>query len=547
MQRRCRIELPLGVGIGLDAGEAVPLPGGGYRGGALNLAARLCSIAAPGQVLASEGVAHLARKVDGLQYRPRKAERLKGIAERVKVNEVVPDEPLPPVPTPAAAPKTKTSRRWLIVGAVAVAVLLGGLLAIFLTGNGSADSTIAANAVGLVESNGHVAAQVPISGRPAGVATGAGALWVTDSVNATLLRIDPEKRSVVDRIGVGTNPSGVTVGEGSVWVVNSQDGNVSRIDPANDNVSGQIRVGNGPTSIAYGAGSVWVLNQVDATISRIAADRGRVTDTIPLGQNPTRVAFGLGYVWVTSEEAGVLLRLDPKTGSVVEATPVGNGPVGVAVGDNAVWVANTPDRTVTRVDPSTGAVTKLNLVDRPAEVTYADGTLWVANTLDGTLTLINTDSQDVGRPIRTVDNPAGLAPSGRNVWTIALTSSLAHRGGTLRIAAGTGDEAFDTPDPGAAYRAGSWQLAWIVYDGLVAYRRTGGPSGNTVVPDLARALPVIQDSGRTIVTTRPVPEPYHYLHSGNAGPEPNLSQNYKSAGRNGSAAAPHGRCRHAAR
>ena len=214
MQRRCRIELPLGVGIGLDAGEAVPLPGGGYRGGALNLAARLCSIAAPGQVLASEGVAHLARKVDGLQYRPRKAERLKGIAERVKVNEVVPDEPLPPVPTPAAAPQGKTSRRWLVVGAAAVAVLVGGLLAIFLTGNGSADSTIAANAVGLVESNGHVAAQVPISGRPAGVATGAGALWVTDSVNATLLRIDPQKRSVVDRIVVGTNPSGVTVGGG---------------------------------------------------------------------------------------------------------------------------------------------------------------------------------------------------------------------------------------------------------------------------------------------------------------------------------------------
>ena len=40
--------MPLGVGMGLDAGEAVPTEGG-YRGGALNLAARLCSIALPGQ------------------------------------------------------------------------------------------------------------------------------------------------------------------------------------------------------------------------------------------------------------------------------------------------------------------------------------------------------------------------------------------------------------------------------------------------------------------------------------------------------------------
>src|SRR5688572_16012106 len=38
---------PLGIGIGLAAGEAVPVEGG-YRGGALNLAARLCSVAAAG-------------------------------------------------------------------------------------------------------------------------------------------------------------------------------------------------------------------------------------------------------------------------------------------------------------------------------------------------------------------------------------------------------------------------------------------------------------------------------------------------------------------
>jgi hypothetical protein len=38
--------LPLAVGIGLDAGEAVRVDGG-YHGGALNLAARLCSLAGP--------------------------------------------------------------------------------------------------------------------------------------------------------------------------------------------------------------------------------------------------------------------------------------------------------------------------------------------------------------------------------------------------------------------------------------------------------------------------------------------------------------------
>src|SRR5919199_586150 len=49
--------LPRGVGVGLDAGEAVPV-GKGYRGGALNMAARLCSLAGPGEGLASEAVVH---------------------------------------------------------------------------------------------------------------------------------------------------------------------------------------------------------------------------------------------------------------------------------------------------------------------------------------------------------------------------------------------------------------------------------------------------------------------------------------------------------
>jgi class 3 adenylate cyclase len=57
--------MPLLVGIGLDAGEAVQVDGG-YRGGALNLAARLCSQAKAGEVLVSQGVVHLARAVDGI-------------------------------------------------------------------------------------------------------------------------------------------------------------------------------------------------------------------------------------------------------------------------------------------------------------------------------------------------------------------------------------------------------------------------------------------------------------------------------------------------
>ena len=77
-------DLLLPVGIGLDAGEAVPVETG-YRGGALNLAARLCGQAGPGEVLASPEVTHLARRMDGVRYEERGSVQLKGLTEPVPI------------------------------------------------------------------------------------------------------------------------------------------------------------------------------------------------------------------------------------------------------------------------------------------------------------------------------------------------------------------------------------------------------------------------------------------------------------------------------
>jgi DNA-binding SARP family transcriptional activator/class 3 adenylate cyclase len=75
-------DLPLPVGIGLDAGEAVPVERG-YRGGALNLAARLCSEAGPGEILGSESLVHLARTIEGVRYLDRGDLHLKGLSDPV--------------------------------------------------------------------------------------------------------------------------------------------------------------------------------------------------------------------------------------------------------------------------------------------------------------------------------------------------------------------------------------------------------------------------------------------------------------------------------
>jgi WD40 repeat protein/class 3 adenylate cyclase len=78
--------LALPVGIGIDAGEAVPV-GDGFRGAALNTAARLCSQAAGGQVLVTTRVAETADDTPGVAFEGRGPFELKGLGEPVQVLE----------------------------------------------------------------------------------------------------------------------------------------------------------------------------------------------------------------------------------------------------------------------------------------------------------------------------------------------------------------------------------------------------------------------------------------------------------------------------
>jgi len=102
-ERTADPSFPVTIGIGLDAGEAVPVEGG-YRGGPLNLAARLCARAAAGEIFASAGVIHLARVVADIDVRDRGFASFKGMAEPVRVVQVgaagTLPESLPPLETP---------------------------------------------------------------------------------------------------------------------------------------------------------------------------------------------------------------------------------------------------------------------------------------------------------------------------------------------------------------------------------------------------------------------------------------------------------------
>jgi class 3 adenylate cyclase len=259
--------LPLGVGIGLDAGEAVPTEGG-YRGRALNVASRLCSLARPGEILASETVRNVAGRQERLTYAPRRPTRVKGVAEPVRLVEVVSETELPPVPAAAPLPKRRVRTRPLLLGIALAAALVAALVAVVLARGDDAQPVVVA---------------------PNSVAV-----------------IDPSKNEVVDAIGVGDSPGPIAAGSGSVWVVNLNDRTLTKIDPAARSVVQSIglHVGSGlatPSLLIAAAGDdvwVWACHQ---SLFRVDSRSGQVAEELEIFRNSGAYS---GYSCALAAEPG---------------------------------------------------------------------------------------------------------------------------------------------------------------------------------------------------------------------------------------------------
>ena len=108
----------------------------------------------------------------------------------------------------------------------------------------------------------------------------------------------PKTNTVIQPINVGNAPGAIAVGLGSVWVANTLDGTVSRIDANTGTVIGLVKVGEGPRDIAVGRDAVWVANEFSGSVSRIDPRTNKVVSSTSTGSHPTGLAVassrGLG-------------------------------------------------------------------------------------------------------------------------------------------------------------------------------------------------------------------------------------------------------------
>ena len=130
------------------------------------------------------------------------------------------------------------------------------------------------------------------------------------------------------QVAVGADPAALALGDGSLWVANTVDQTVSRIDLASGKVTRAIAVGGVPISLAVGRNAVWVVRRradgypelirIDPRFDVVVPGRRPVQGGDPRptpGQPspPARTVSG------SAAEGGLLQRLDP-AGTAVTAT-----------------------------------------------------------------------------------------------------------------------------------------------------------------------------------------------------------------------------------
>jgi class 3 adenylate cyclase/streptogramin lyase len=437
LQRRLRaprdteVVFPLGVGIGLDAGEAVPTKGG-YRGSALNLAARLCSHADGGDILATERLIGLAGPVEGLHRERTRTIRLKGVQDPERVVQIQPDETIPPPPALPPQPTSRRRRMRIIASAVIVVAVAAGVVVLITSSGGTATPPVLlrANSIAVIDpSTRRVVADVHLGSAPGPVVAGLGRIWVGEPAAESLSWINPSTLHANPALGVPVVPASLAVTDSSVVAYDGGTGRGAAIDPdtlqpttfhvPNPACGGLSSAGlcDGG-GLAVGGGHVWVATLNSERVFRL--DPVQLTPDGPptSGVFGDVLAWGLNSLWAYGDKGTYVYQIDPIHDKVIRHFAAGNAGAfaltQLVTGNGQVWVLDT--NTITVLDPNNPQpVATIPVHNGLTGATAAGQWLWVT-TNDGRLYQISLFTKKIHHFYRLHHAAAGVAVANNRVW-----------------------------------------------------------------------------------------------------------------------------------
>jgi DNA-binding beta-propeller fold protein YncE len=185
---------------------------------------------------------------------------------------------------------------------------------------------------------------------PAGYAVRGTSVWALgmtltngrwDEEPGFLVEIDVATGRELARTDVGRQPRDVIVAFGHVWVSNSADDTLLRLDPRSLDVVQTIETGDGPSRILAAFGSLWLETEYHTpTVQRIDPETGTIIATI---EDVVRPIAATGSIWVGGpgppNSNGAIREIDPRNNRLVGGGfPLDVGPGYVAAGANAMWI-----------------------------------------------------------------------------------------------------------------------------------------------------------------------------------------------------------------
>ena len=442
------------VRMGIHSGEPT-IGGDRYVGLGVHRASRICAAAYGGQVLLSNVTRELVEDdlPPDVQLRDLGEQKLKDIDRAERLYQLVApglrtefaplrasgevafggrEDELAAAAGAAVKPifaRGVRSRRSVFAACgllLAAVIALGTLLAVGAFGGGGG-TVVHAHGLGVIDPvRNKVVDAIDLPNHASGLAVGAGAVWVADGPDGTVLRIDPASRRIEKTIGVGLTPEAVAVRGDAVWVAEHAGidnfASLQSIDPVTgqggrprrlriggasvvglvadedgvwlglrfsgvywiDGASGQIR---GPVSgsadasaLALGHGALWIAERDDEVVSRVEPATQSLQVSIPVGaREANAMALGARWLWVADAAGNKVWRIDPVRNVVYDTIPVGRSPAAIAIGNGAVWVANRGDGTVSRIDPKEGKVVASITVGAGVDQLAAgDGVIWAS-------------------------------------------------------------------------------------------------------------------------------------------------------------------------
>jgi YVTN family beta-propeller protein len=429
------------VRMGLHTGEAA-VADGRYLGLAVHRAARIASAGHGEQILMSGTTRDLVEDELPAQQALRDLgeHELKDLPRPERLHQLVVEglrKEFPPPKTAAPDPwdfagreqelaeearraLAGQRRRYRLLIAVFVAVVVVAVTAVLLVTRGESGIHVAANSVGIIDpASNKVVSQVPVGAQPDAVAVGRRFAWVANTEDETLSRIDTKSLDArtVSR-GLEGRPTDVAAGKQGVWISYGGLGSVARLEPQFLGVSRAIPVSprSNTGSIAVGEGSVWAVF-VFSTVSRIDPKTSRVIATTPVGGTPSAIAVGAGSVWVANRDNSTVTRINPRTNEAVgDPITVAGEPRGIAVGAGSVWVTSHAGDQVFEINPTAGSVTTTHVGDGPIGISVGAGAVWVANSGDGTVSRIDPSTSKVVATIDVGNRPERIAAGRDRVW-----------------------------------------------------------------------------------------------------------------------------------